>query len=126
MHRHVHGDLLALADGQQVDVLEVALDGMPLDGLRNGELLTLDVEGEQDVRAAVPDGVRELAGRQCDVPRVGAVPVDHGRHLAGAPGATCATLAEFGARLGVQSDLGHGCTPLEISSSVASRVPRTP
>ena len=122
--RDVDGDLLAAAHGQQVDVLEVALDRVALDRLRDGELLAaLDVEGQQHVGAAVPDGVGELAGRQGDVTRVGAVAVDDGRHLAGPAGAAGAALAELGARLGGQSDLGHSGTPRFSISASASAVP---
>lgn len=49
-----------------------------------------------------------------------AMPVEHRRDLAGAPGTTGSALAELGAWLGSQTDLGHdallkqmrGATPL--------------
>ena len=119
--RHVDGDLLAAAHGQQVDVLVDALDRVALDRLRDGQLLAaFELEGEQHVGAAVADGVGELAGRQRHVARIGAVAVDDGGDLAGAAGAAGATLAELGARLGVQTDLGHSGTP-ELSGRLDSR-----
>ena len=109
LQRHVDGDLLAATHGEQVDVLEDALDRMALDRLRDRELIgAIDVEREQHVHAAVLERLRELARRQRDVARVGSVAVDDGRDLAGAAGAAGAALAELGARLGGETDFGHG------------------
>ena len=109
MHGHVDGDLLAAADQDQVDVLDHAADRVTLDRLRQRQLVpTVDRQREQNVGARVGvQGALELAARQGDVPRVGAVAVEDGRDLAGPPGAPGAPLAELGARFGADADLGH-------------------
>ncbi len=93
---HVNGDLLARADGQQVDVLDDLLDRVALDVLDQGQVLfAVDVQGQQGVGDA--DGQGGGLGRQVDVDRLGAVAVDDGRDLVGHAGAAGETLAEFGA-----------------------------
>ena len=78
--RDVDGDLLAAADREQVDVLELAADRVPLDGLGDGQLvLAVDGRASAARSAAVLDRVAELPRRQRHMHRVGAVAVDHGR-----------------------------------------------
>ena len=107
VHRDVDGDLLAAADEHQVDVLDVAADRV-----------ALDVLGQRQLRA--PPSISSAAGRwrlerehrlvarQRDVHRVGAVAVEHGGDLVGAADPAGGTLAELGAGLGGELDLGHG------------------
>ena len=53
VHGDVDGDLLALADDDQVDVLDDRLDRVALDVLGEGELLlAVDDDGEQGVGSA--------------------------------------------------------------------------
>ena len=90
-------------------MLDDPADGVTLDRLRQRKLVaTFDRQREQDVGTGV--GVQrplELPRRQGDVPRVRAVAVEHGGHLAGPPGAPGAPLAELGAPFGADADLGH-------------------
>ena len=77
-HRDVHGDLLAAAHEQQVDVLEGAAHRVLLHGLRDGQLaLAAEVQVQQDVRGLE----REEQGvlRQGEVDDLLLVPVEHGR-----------------------------------------------
>jgi hypothetical protein len=77
----VNGDLLALADGQQVDVLDDLLDGVALDVLDQGQVVfAVDVQGQQGVGNAD----REGGGlrRKGDVDGLCAVAVDDRRDLA--------------------------------------------
>src|SRR5674476_733556 len=109
---HLDGDLLAATHDDEVDVLDVAVDRVLLDLFRQRELLlaALDVDLEEHVR----DAQRELGlvARKADVYGIGAVAVQHGRHLVRATQTTCCALAEFGALRGAQSDLvGHGDSP---------------
>ena len=53
VHGDVDGDLLALADDDEVDVLDDRLDRVALDVLGQGQLLVaVDDDGEQGVGAA--------------------------------------------------------------------------
>ena len=110
--RDVDGDLLAAADQQQVDVLDVVAQRMADDGLRQRQLVAVgELQGQHRVGAAL-ERVREVAGRQRQVPRVGAVAVQDGGDLAGAAGSPGTTLAELGADFGKQANLRH-CGLLE-------------
>ena len=101
VHGDVDGDLLALADDDQVDVLEEALDRVALDLLGQRELLlAVDVMVEQGVRAAVLERQHRVVARQGDVDRVVAVAVEDGGDLVGAADAAGGALAELGAGLG--------------------------
>jgi isoaspartyl peptidase/L-asparaginase-like protein (Ntn-hydrolase superfamily) len=72
-----------------------------LDRFRDDELVgTIDAYGKEHVHPAVLERLHELAGLKRYVARVGAVAIDDCGDLAGAPGATGATLAELGTRLG--------------------------
>jgi hypothetical protein len=109
--RDVDGDLLAAADGDQVDVLERATNGVAHDDLRQSQLLALvGLQREQRV-GVVLEREHELVARQREVAGLVAVAVEHGGHLAGTAGAAGRTLAELGAGLGDDADLGHGGTP---------------
>ncbi|CCH72238.1 hypothetical protein BN11_1470002 [Nostocoides australiense Ben110] len=105
MDRDVDGDLLALADDNQVDVLDDGLDRVALHVLGQGQLLvSVDDEGEQGV--GVLEGHHRVVAGHGDVDRVGAVAVDDGGHLAGAADAARRALAELGAELDVKTVLG--------------------
>jgi hypothetical protein len=107
VHADLDGDLLAAADDHEVDVLEEALDRVPLDVLRQRQLvLAVDVQREQDVRGL--QGEHQLVAGQRDVPRVGAVAVQNCGHFLVTADAARGALAELGARLGGDTDLGHG------------------
>jgi hypothetical protein len=93
---NVNGDLFALADGQEVDVLDDLLDGVALDVLDEGEVaFAVDVEGQQGVGGAHGKG-GGLCGER-DVDRLCAVAVDDCGDLAGHAGAAGEALAKFGA-----------------------------
>lgn len=95
---HVDGDLLALEDDDQVDVLDDGLDGVALDVLGQGQLLlTVDDDGEQGV--GVLEDHHGLVAREGDVHRLGAVAVHHGRDLVVAADLARGALAELGAHL---------------------------
>ena len=85
VHRHLHVDLLAPPDLDEVDVDEVALDRVALDLLGQGEVLVApDLQRDQDVDAGVgAQGLAELAGVDAQVLGLGAVAVEHGRDPAG-------------------------------------------
>src|SRR6185312_14189058 len=104
----INGDLLASADQQQVDVLDVVAQGVPDDGLGQGELgaTAFQLEGQDGVRATLHE-VRELTSGQRHVARVGAVAVQHGGDLPGLAGPAGEALAELGAGLGGEPVLGH-------------------
>ena len=104
---HVNGDLLAGADGQQVEVLDDLLDRVALDVLDEGQvLLAVDVQGQQGVGGA--DGQGGGLRRQGDVDRLGTVAVDDGRDQVGHAGAAGEALAEFGADFCCELLLRHG------------------
>jgi hypothetical protein len=111
--------LLAPADHEQVHVLVLAANRIPLDGLGQRQFAaTVQFQGEQNVRAAAPDRVRELTSRQGDVPWRQSMAVQHGRDLARPAGAASAALAELGAGLGGDTDLGHGgALPCDCSAA---------
>ena len=112
------GDLLAAADGDEVDVLEVAVDRVDLDLLGQRQLgLALDVELEQRVRAAVLEGHHRVVAREGDVDRLVAVAVDDGGDLVLAADAAGGALAELGARLGGDLLGGHATTPRGLLTS---------
>ena len=109
--RDVDGDLLAGPDDHQVDVLEHLLDRVALDGLGQGqELCVVEAHLQQDVGRLERE--HQLVTGERDVGRVGAVAVDDPGDLAGAADPARCALAELGARLGVDTDLGHGGTLL--------------
>jgi len=108
----VHHDLLAARDDQQIDVLDVAPERMHGDGLGQRELWPArQVEAEYGVAALLAHHPGELQRGQRHMQRVAAVPVEHRGDLAGASGTAGGALAELGARLGGQTDLGHGGLP---------------
>src|SRR4029079_2258626 len=84
----VDGDLGAHrdvpTDADEVDVHQLTAGGVAVDLPGEGEhALAVDVQGDQRVGAALTgQDVLELAGRDGDRDRVGAEPVDDGRHLA--------------------------------------------
>lgn len=123
----VHGDLdvdlLAALDGQQVDVLDVALERVALHGLRDDQrVLAVDLQTDQDVGGAKRK--EQVVGRQRDVDRLGAVAVDDRGDLVVTTGATGGTLAELGTGLGGELDLGHDCTPRGVTKTGWSPGPR--
>ena len=106
------GDLLAAAHDDEVDVLEEALDRVALDGLGQGQLVGPSMlEREQGVLRLERE--HQLVAGQRDVPRVGAVAVEDGGDLAGPADAAGGALAELGAGLGGDTDLGHGAGLLD-------------
>ena len=99
-------NLFALADGQEVDVLDDLLDRVALDVLGQGQVrFAVDVDVQQGVRGA--DGQRGCLGGQQDVHDVGAVAVDDCGDLAGDAGLAGCTLAEVGAGGGCELLLRH-------------------
>ena len=80
-----------------------------LDGLRQRQRLgaVRALDREELVDAAVADRRGELPRRQRDVLGIGAVPVEHGGHVAGTTRAARTALAELGTRFGLDTDLGH-------------------
>jgi hypothetical protein len=111
LHRHLDGDALALADGDEVDVLEVALERVADDRLGQRQLVAVGrLQGEQLV-GVVLERQHELVARQGVVARGVTVAVQDGRHLVGPAHAARSTLAELGAGLSGDADLGHSGTP---------------
>jgi len=112
------GDLLAPSYGNEVDVLEVPLERVAHDGLGQRELLALvGLEREQLV-LVVAQRHHQLVARQREVPGLVAVAVKHDRHLVGGPDPTGMALAELGAGLGDDADLGHGGTLLRRTAGL--------
>jgi hypothetical protein len=105
-HADVDGDLLALADHDQVDVLDEALDRVTLDLLRQREL-RLPVDDDRQERVRVLEREHGVVAGQGDVDRVGTMAVQNGGNLVGATDATRGTLSELGSGLSVDLDLGH-------------------
>jgi hypothetical protein len=105
--RDVDGDLLALADDQQVDVLDEALDRVALDLLGQREpVLALDVDRQQ--RVGVLEREHRVVAGKGDVDRVGAVAVQHRGDLGVPADPAGSALAELRTRLGLDLDLRHG------------------
>lgn len=106
-HVHLHGDLLAAADQQQVEVLDLLGEHVALDVLHQGEL-ALAVEGqlEQGVDVVLDDQ-EGLVARQGEVRGRLAVAVEHRGDLVVATDAARRTLAELGAQ-GGGNVLSHG------------------
>jgi hypothetical protein len=67
LHRDLHGHLLALADRDQVDVLQVALDRVAHDALRQGQLVALLGLQRQQRVGVVLEGQHQLVARQREV-----------------------------------------------------------
>ena len=108
--RDVDGDLLALEHDDQVDVLDDRLDRVALHVLGQGELLlAVEDDGEQGV--ARLERLHRLVGSEGDVHRVGTVAVHDGGDLVVAADLASRALAELGAGLGVQGEVGHGGAP---------------
>ncbi|MDQ0734053.1 hypothetical protein QFZ50_000516 [Arthrobacter agilis] len=106
MDSDIHLDLLAAADGQEVEVLDDALELVALDVLDEGQVvLAVDVQRQQGVRGA--DGQRGGLGGQQDVDGIRAVAVDDRGDHVGAAGLASRTLAEFGADVCCELLLGH-------------------
>ena len=117
----VDGDLLALADGDEVDVLEGAADRVDLHLLGQRQLRrAVDVELQQRVGAAVLERDPGLVTGQRDVDRLVAVPVDDSGHLVGAADPASGALAELGAGLGL--DLVGHVMALSLGRTSRSRV----
>ena len=113
VHGHLDGDLLALDDGDEVDVLERAADRVDLNLLGQRELRSaLDVELEQGVGAGVLERHHRGVTRQGHVDRVLAVTVDDGGDLVVAADAAGSTLAELRTGLGLNLLGSHGGSPL--------------
>jgi len=95
---------------QQVDVLDVVLDGVGGDrlGQRHFGAGRVDVKSQDGVLAVLTDHTGELERRQGQVLRVGTVAVEHRGDLACAASTASGALAELGTRLGGETDLGHG------------------
>jgi len=110
------GDLLALADGDQVDVLEVALDRVAYDGLRKRELVSLGGLERQQGVGVVPQRHHQVVAREGEVPGRVTVAVEDGRNLVGHPDPAGVALAELGTWLGDDADLGHGGTLLVLQA----------
>src|SRR5260370_1179818 len=110
-NRDVDRDLLALPDHDQVDVLHVALDRVPLNRLRQRELAAAGhaLQPDQHVRRAQCE--QHVVAGQANVPRVGPVAVQDGGNSARAPRAAGRALAELGAGLRGYTYLGHGESP---------------
>jgi len=107
VHGDVHGDLLAALDDQQVDVLDAALQRVALDLLGDRQMvLAGQVDRQQRVRGLERE--HRVVARQGHVDRIAAVPVQDGGDLVGATDAAGGALAELGALLGGNLDLGHG------------------
>jgi formate hydrogenlyase subunit 4 len=104
--RDLDGDLLAAGDDDQVDVAQEALDRVALHGLRQDQLLlAVHRHGEQRVRGLQRH--HQVVARDGQVDRRVAVAVDDGGDLVLAADAAGGALAELGARLGGDLDLGH-------------------
>src|SRR5699024_9026021 len=115
LDRDLDDDLLTAAHEDEVDVLDGAVHRVDLDVLGQGEfVLALDREGVQGVDVVL-QGQEGLVAGQAQVHRVGAVPVQHGRDVAGAAGAAGCALAEFGTS-------GCGENVVGISHGVLSSV----
>ena len=107
--RDVDGDLLALGDDEQVDVLDGVLDDVALDVLGDRQRgLAVELDGEQGVGLLHRE--HRLVARQRDVQRVRAVPVQDGRDLVRATQTACGALAELGTG-GGDSLISDTCTP---------------
>src|SRR5690606_19944641 len=119
VHRDLDVDLLALLHDEQVDVLKEALDRVALHALGQDQVLgALDtVHAQQHVRGL--QGQHQVMAGKRDVARLGAVAVEDGRHLTRAAGATRGALAEFRARLGSDTYLGHDKTPRRFVPAAA-------
>jgi hypothetical protein len=103
----VDDDLLAAPDDHEVDVLENVADRVALDVPGQRQLSrAVEVDREQDVGRLERE--HQLVAGQGDVPRCRAVAVEDGGDLVGTAGATGGALAELGALLGCDADLGHG------------------
>src|SRR5665648_520317 len=89
--RHVNVDLLALANDDEVDVLDDRPDRVALDVLGQGQVvLAVDLDGEQDVGDL--EGHHRLVARQADVDRVGAMAIHDGGDVVRAPDGAGGTL----------------------------------
>src|SRR6478735_27324 len=105
--RNVNRDLFALADGQEVDVLDDLLYGIALDVLDQGQVaFAVDVQGQQGVGGADREGGG--LGREGDVDGLCAVAVDDGGDQVGHPCAAGVALAKFGAQFCCELLLRHG------------------
>src|ERR1035437_3190233 len=105
---HVNVDLLALADDNQVNVLDDRPDRIALDVLGQGQVvLAVDLDGEQRVGAL--EGQHRLVARKADMNRFGAVAVHDGGDVVLTADGAGGTLAERGARYGDQLVPGRIC-----------------
>ena len=106
--RDLDADLLAPADQDQVGVLDVAPDRVPIHRLGQGQAGHAGhaVQPDQHVRRLQRE--HQLVAGQHDVARLLAVAVEHGRHQARTARTAGGALAKLGARLGGDADLRHG------------------
>src|SRR5215472_1886782 len=116
----VDGHLLAAPHQEQVDVLDPALDGVPLHGLGQRHLASARHAVEPDQHVGGTQRHQHLVPGQADVRGLGAVPVQDGGHPAGPAYAAGRTLAELGPRLGGYVYLRHGNAPGVLQRNSAS------
>src|SRR5665811_331967 len=105
---HVNVDLFALADDNEVDVLDDRPDRVALDVLGQGQVvLAVDLDGEQGVGDL--EGQHRLVARQADVDRLGAVAVHDSGDVVCTPDGAGGTVAGRGAGYGDQFVPGRVC-----------------
>ena len=113
--RHVDGQLLGHPDQEQVDVERPAVDRVDLDAVdedRARPCRRRPTEVDQGVPAGVPAQLLELVGVDRHVVGAVAMPVDHGRQLAGVAQAADRLAGDVAMRGGQRrSGSGHGMGP---------------
>ena len=116
-------DRLVRADAHEVDVDDVALDGVALELTGDRELLgAVDVQRDQRVHAAAAgEDVDELPLRHGHRDVVGAEPVDDRRNKALAADAAGGALAPLGAAFCDERGIGHGASILGSKWEQAKR-----
>src|SRR5205807_6698374 len=116
----VDGDLgrddLVAAHDHEVDVVDGALHRMTLEVAGHGQMgFAVDVHGDQGVEAGVAgEGVAQLAAVDGQGHRVGAVAVQHGRHLAGGAQAARGPATDGSTDLCGECDFFHGRVPHRV------------
>jgi hypothetical protein len=107
-----HGDLdhLVQAHDDEVDVADVALDRVALQGLHDGRVdHAVHAQVDQGVHAGRPgQSVAQLAPVDRHAEGVHAVPVEDGRHLPLGPQASAGSAAGRTTGGGDEGDFGHG------------------
>src|SRR5699024_3332771 len=114
VHRNIHSDLLTALDDEEVRVLDVVLQRMHGDRFGERELALLvtvlrvvDVERDDRVLAVVTNDTSEIDGGQREVPRIGAVTVQHRGDLTGTACTAGSALTELGTLFCRQAYLGQ-------------------